>query len=52
MNVEPSGHVLLCALCRYSRARKEAQPQTLNIDGVRVGTLLAGAQSETFSFPI
>jgi hypothetical protein len=32
-------------------AGKEAQPQTLNIDGVRVGTLLAGAHSEIFSLP-
>jgi len=27
--VEPSGRILLCALYRYLRAGKEAQPQTL-----------------------
>lgn len=50
--MEPSGHVVLYALYRHLRAGKEAQPQTLNKDGVRVGTILAGAQSEIFSFPI
>ena len=50
--MEPSDRVLQCALYRDLRAGKEAQPQTLHIDGVRVGTLLAGAQSGIFSFPI